>query len=144
MTIIDAQLSNLKESFKLDKINETVYEISTPFLDCFNDSISIFLHQDNNQFIITDDGYFNSFGLFLVKDDMERLLNQRPNLDFSNGELQISFQSIEHLEYYLLEFIEVVIFFNVKYAMIVNDDYTTPSFPVSKNERLFLKSWSVE
>lgn len=55
-TLIDKYYSWLKEKTSFKEINEWT-EISTPFLDRHNDYIQIYLKKDNDEYILSDDGY---------------------------------------------------------------------------------------
>ena len=67
----DMYISWLKENIEQYKINNSVYRLTTPFLDRNNDYTEIYIiKQDNNSFKITDDGvtinelYFSGLDLF--------------------------------------------------------------------------------
>ena len=54
--LIDSYIDWLKKKIKLEQIKE-VCEITTPFLDHHNDYIQIYVKKNNNNLILTDDGY---------------------------------------------------------------------------------------
>jgi hypothetical protein len=53
---IDAYLSWLREKITFEKVNDYI-EITTPFLDSHNDHIQLYIRQENEKIVITDDGY---------------------------------------------------------------------------------------
>ncbi len=53
---IDIYLNWLRENITTTEIQDYT-EITTPFLDNHNDHIQIYVKQENNNFILTDDGY---------------------------------------------------------------------------------------
>jgi len=58
--LVDKYISFIKESMSIDKIDDTSYEIQTPFLDRRNDFITIYVlfdKKDKNNILLTDYGY---------------------------------------------------------------------------------------
>jgi len=53
--LIDDYLTWLKKGFTFEKIGE-FYEITTPYLDNFNDCLQIYVKQEGNEIYFTDDG----------------------------------------------------------------------------------------
>jgi len=53
---IDSYISWLRERITFDNIDDAI-EITTPFLDNHNDHIQLYIKQNKDQVIITDDGY---------------------------------------------------------------------------------------
>ena len=60
-TEIDALIENyfkwLKDNTSTKLINDTWSEITTPYLDRHNDCLQIYAKKENNNIILTDDGY---------------------------------------------------------------------------------------
>lgn len=58
--LVNKYIDFIKENMSIDKIDETSYEIETPFLDRRNDFITIYVvfdKQDKNNIVLTDNGY---------------------------------------------------------------------------------------
>jgi hypothetical protein len=58
--LVNKYIDFIKENMSIDKIDDTSYEIETPFLDRRNDFITIYVvfdKQDKNNIVLTDNGY---------------------------------------------------------------------------------------
>ena len=58
--LVNKYIDFIKENMSIDKIDDTSYEIETPFLDRSNDFITIYVvfdKQDKNNIVLTDNGY---------------------------------------------------------------------------------------
>ncbi|MDP3465475.1 MAG: DUF1828 domain-containing protein [Sulfuricurvum sp.] len=58
--LVNKYIDFIKENMSIDKIDDTSYEIETPFLDRRNDFITIYVifdKQDKNNIMLTDNGY---------------------------------------------------------------------------------------
>ena len=58
--LVNKYIDFIKENMSIDKIDDTSYEIETPFLDWRNDFITIYVvfdKQDKNNIVLTDNGY---------------------------------------------------------------------------------------
>jgi len=55
-TLLDQYLRWVKDNTKLRKVDDWV-EITTPYIDRHNDYLQIYVKRENNEFILTDDGY---------------------------------------------------------------------------------------
>ena len=54
--LLDNYLSWLKDTTTLRQVDEWV-EITTPYLDRHNDYLQIYIRRQNDEYILTDDGY---------------------------------------------------------------------------------------
>lgn len=78
--LIDSYITWLKEGFTFEKIGE-FYEITTPYFDNFNDCLQIYVKQEGNEILFSDDGVtlnnLKSHGLQIKsgkKNELERSL----------------------------------------------------------------------
>jgi len=55
--LLDEYIFWLKDKTTLRQIDKRWVEITTPYLDRHNDYLQIYAKQDNNKFLLTDDGY---------------------------------------------------------------------------------------
>ncbi|NLN83244.1 MAG: DUF1829 domain-containing protein [Firmicutes bacterium] len=54
--LVDDYIHWIKKEIQIASVGE-YYEVTTPFLDHFNDYIQLYIKNDNDQVIISDDGY---------------------------------------------------------------------------------------
>jgi len=54
---IDSYLKWLKENTDIKKLENNIFELTTPFLDRHNDYIQIYVIKEGDKLILTDDGY---------------------------------------------------------------------------------------
>jgi hypothetical protein len=85
----------LKDKTMLKQLHDWV-EITTPFLDRHNDYIQIYIKKENNQFILTDDGYtiadLRQSGCLLESENRKRILQITLNgfgVSQKEGELMV-------------------------------------------------------
>lgn len=85
----------LKDKTMLKQLHDWV-EITTPFLDRHNDYIQIYIKKENNQFILTDDGYtiadLRQSGCLLESEKRKRILQITLNglgVSQTEGELMV-------------------------------------------------------
>jgi len=68
----------LKDKTMLKQLHDNWVEITTPFLDRHNDYIQIYIKQEQNQLVLTDDGYtiadLKQSGCFLESEKRKRIL----------------------------------------------------------------------
>lgn len=55
--LIDSYIKHIRSDFQIDKIDNNIYEVITPFLDRRNDMISIYIELNKDNIRISDDGY---------------------------------------------------------------------------------------
>lgn len=91
--LIDDYLNFLKKEITCTKMGE-YYEITTPFLDAYNDYLQIYVKQEKNRFYFTDDGFsiqaLNSMGVALTKKRKEQIsqIAKQFGVRLENGELK--------------------------------------------------------